>query len=92
MFKAFALRSEEVEREEEELRASVRELDESQKKIFYNFFSKKVKDPDTYATLNAFVFNGLHHFYLKKYIRDSINLFLFFYALTELFSLSHDGQ
>ena len=62
MFKAFALRSEEVEREEEELRASVRELDESQKKIFYYFFSKKVKDPDTYATLNAFVFNGLHHF------------------------------
>ena len=81
MFEAFVLKSEIVEEQEEKLRASVRELNESERKFFFKSFSKQVKDPDTYATLNFFVITGLHHFYLRKYIRGSINLSLFLFAI-----------
>ena len=84
MFEAFVLRSETVEEQEEKLRASVRELNEVERKLFFKLFSKQVKDPDTYATLNFFVIAGLHHFYLKRYIRGSINLTLFFIAIAWL--------
>ena len=81
MFEAFVLKSEIVEEQQEKLRASVRELNESERKFFFKSFSKQVKDPDTYATLNFFVIAGLHHFYLRKYIRGLINLSLFLFAI-----------
>ena len=85
MFEAFVLKSEIVEEQEEKLRASVRELNESERKFFFKSFSKQVKDPDTYAVLNFFIITGLHHFYLRKYIRGSINLSLFLFAIAEIF-------
>ena len=74
MFEAFTLKTEEVRYEEEELRINVRELQENQRKIFYDRYTKKIRDPDTYAVLNWFCIAGLHHFYLGKYIRGLINL------------------
>ena len=91
MFEAFVLKSEIVEEQEEKLRASVRELNESERKFFFKSFSKQVKDPDTYAVLNFFIITGLHHFYLKKYIRGSINLSFFLLAIVKLFSFQEDG-
>ena len=85
MFEAFVLKSEIVEEQEEKLRASVRELNESERKFFFKSFSKQVKDPDTYAVLSFFIITGLHHFYLRKYIRGSINLSLFLFAIAEIF-------
>jgi len=48
------LKQEEVEREEERLRALARELSDEDRKAFFEAFSKRVKDPDTYAVLNWF--------------------------------------
>lgn len=58
---------EQLEKNEELLRSQVKSLPESQKKEFYERQSKKLKDPDTYATLNWFFLGGLHHCYLGKY-------------------------
>ncbi|ANN26433.1 membrane protein [Vibrio vulnificus] len=59
--------TEQLEENEELLRKQVNLLPEVQKKEFYNRQSKKLKDPDTYATLNWFFLGGFHHCYLGKY-------------------------
>ncbi|HDY7731653.1 TPA: hypothetical protein RQJ95_004601 [Vibrio vulnificus] len=59
--------TEQLEENEELLRKQVNLLPEVQKKEFYNHQSKKLKDPDTYATLNWFFLGGFHHCYLGKY-------------------------
>ena len=91
VFEPFILKSGKVKENGEKLRASVRALNESERKVFFQYFSEHVKDPDTYATLNFFVIAGLHHFYLKKYIRGSINLSFFLLAIVTLFTIE-DGQ
>lgn len=58
---------EQLEHNEELLRTQVKSLPEAQKKEFYEQQSKKLKDPDTYATLNWFFLGGFHHCYLGKY-------------------------
>ncbi|TKF79831.1 hypothetical protein FCV62_07415 [Vibrio kanaloae] len=58
---------EQLEHNEELLRKQVKSLPEDQKKEFYEQQSKKLKDPDTYATLNWFFLGGFHHCYLGKY-------------------------
>ncbi|GAJ78978.1 membrane protein [Vibrio sp. JCM 18905] len=58
---------EQLEYNEELLRKQVKLLPEAQKKEFYEQQSKKLKDPDTYATLNWFFLGGFHHCYLGKY-------------------------
>ncbi|NNN70603.1 hypothetical protein [Vibrio sp. 3-2(1)] len=58
---------EQLEHKEELLRKQVKSLPEAQKKEFYEQQSKKLKDPDTYATLNWFFIGGFHHCYLGKY-------------------------
>jgi len=63
------LKQEEVEREEERLRALARELSDEDRKAFFEAFSKRVKDPDTYAVLNWFFPVGIHHFYLRRWAR-----------------------
>ena len=74
MFEAFKLRTELVESQEEELRTSAKGLDETYRKLFFDSVSKKLKDPDTYAVLNWFFITGIHHYYLGKYLRGSVNL------------------
>ena len=76
MFEAFTLRSQTVEEQEENLRNTAGELEETERKFFFKRFSEEYKDPDTYAVLNFFFIGGLHHFYLKKYVRGFFNLSL----------------
>ena len=76
MFEAFTLRSQTVEEQEENLRTTAGELEETERKFFFKRFSEEYKDPDTYAVLNFFFIGGLHHFYLKKYVRGFFNLSL----------------
>jgi hypothetical protein len=91
MFEAFSLDSKNVREIAEEVRASAQALNESDRKNFFKKLNEQIKDPDTYATLNFFVIAGLHHFYLKKYIRGSINLSLSFLALVTFFTIE-DGR
>ncbi|WP_298445247.1 TM2 domain-containing protein [uncultured Ferrimonas sp.] len=58
---------EELEQQEEQLRAQVNALSSEQKKAFYQQQGKALKDPDTYAALNWLFLGGVHHFYLGKY-------------------------
>ena len=76
MFDAIRLSSRKVEQTEEELRVLVRQLREPQRKAFYQTLARELKDPDTYAVLNFFFVAGLHHIYLKKYVRGCFNLFI----------------
>ncbi|EPA0548931.1 TPA: hypothetical protein ACPJ0K_004754 [Vibrio alginolyticus] len=67
---------EQLEKNEELLRTQVSSLPESQKRAFYELQSKKLKDPDTYATLNWFFLGGFHHCYLGKYALFALELIL----------------
>lgn len=68
---------EEVDKEEELLRARVNKLNDADRKSFFSKVKKSIKDPDTYATLNWFFVTGLHHFYLGKWLRGTFNLLVF---------------
>ena len=70
-----------VKSEGDRLRQSVRELTDVQRAKFYQLFKQQMKDPDNYAVLNYLLITGLHHFYLRKWLRGFINLGLFFIAL-----------
>lgn len=67
---------EQLEKNEEQLRKQVNALPETQKKAFYKLQSERLKDPDTYATLNFFFLGGFHHCYLGKYTLFAIELTL----------------
>lgn len=60
--------------EEESLRNQISALTIEQRREIYAYLEDNIKDPDTYATLNYFFICGLHHFYLKKWLRGAINL------------------
>lgn len=77
--------SESMEDREEELRQRVKELGPEERKKYYTLLEKEVRDPDTYAVLNYFFIAGLHHFYLRKWLRGLINLGLMIYGITILF-------
>lgn len=94
LLKNLFLNNEQIEREEEDIRMILRNLSESDRKIFFDTFNQTCKDPDTYAALN-FVFLGIHHFYLKKtftfimiFILEITSLVSFFsgYFLIGIFS------
>lgn len=72
--------------EEEKIRLQVRELPEQKRLQFYTLLEKNVKDPDSYAVLNYLFITGLHHFYLGKWLRGSMNLMLFLLALYLIFN------
>lgn len=73
-------------REEEEIRQQVRQLSDPLRAEFHRQFKRRYRDPDTYATLNYLLLAGLHHFYLGRWIRGSINLSLFLIGILLLFS------
>lgn len=74
-------------REDEELiRRLVRELPDEQRLQFFKKTELRLKDPDTYATLNYLFIAGLHHFYLRKWVRGSINLSIFLFGMMLLFT------
>lgn len=67
---------EQLEKNEDLLRSQVNSLPDDQKKEFYKRQSKRLKDPDTYATLNWFFLGGFHHCYLGKYSLFALELSL----------------
>ncbi|MCG9752165.1 hypothetical protein L1D54_16965 [Vibrio brasiliensis] len=67
---------EQLEKNEDLLRSQVNSLPDDQKKEFYKRQSKRLKDPDTYATLNWFFLGGFHHCYLGKYSLFALELTL----------------
>ncbi|MDP3282573.1 MAG: TM2 domain-containing protein, partial [Nitrosomonas sp.] len=54
--------------------------------LFFQQAEKELKDPDTYAALNALFVAGLHHFYLGQWVRGAINLFIFVAGMVFLFA------
>ncbi|MDA0117523.1 hypothetical protein [Vibrio sp. T11.5] len=76
---------EQLEKNEELLRKQVNSLPENQKKEFFERQSKKLKDPDTYATLNWFFLGGFHHCYLGKYALFALELILLTVSVIGLF-------
>lgn len=78
--------NEAIQQEEERIRRLVRELPDEKRALFFKQAEKHLKDPDTYATLNFLFIAGLHHFYLGKWIRGSINLFIFLMGVVLLFT------
>ncbi|MCZ6657072.1 MAG: TM2 domain-containing protein [Gammaproteobacteria bacterium] len=81
MLEAVQLRREDVDRHKEELRGRINALEASQRKVFYERFKRELKDPDTYAVLNYFFLAGLHHMYLGKFLRGSLNFFILMFGL-----------
>lgn len=66
-----------VEEQQEQLRRQLRELPDEQRHTYYKLSEKKLKDPDTYATLNYIFIAGLHHFYLGDWLMGIINISIF---------------
>ncbi|RKF15895.1 TM2 domain-containing protein [Alginatibacterium sediminis] len=71
------LNRQQVEQHSEQLRQTIRQLDDAKRKVFYTHLRQQVRDPDTYASCNFLFIAGLHHFYLKRYARGSFNLAVF---------------
>ncbi len=80
------LDKEAVSLEEERIRQQVRTLPEEKRLQFYTRLEKEVKDPDSYAVLNYLFISGLHHFYMGKWLRGSINLAVFAVAVYLMFN------
>lgn len=71
------LNRDEVEAEEEQLRAEARKLPDDARAAFFREVTRQLRDPDTYAVLNWFFLAGLHHFYLGRWGRGLFDLGLF---------------
>ena len=84
------LNQEQIERQEEEIRRQINALSDAGKRDFYASVKKRVKDPDTYATLNWFFIAGLHHFYLGKWLNGCIDLAAFVIGIV-LIVAKHPG-
>ncbi len=80
------LSNDEVLEEEERLRKLIRELPDDKRFQFHQSAEKQLKDPDTYATLNYIFIAGLHHFYLRKWMRGLFNIAVFLGGAIMLFS------
>ncbi|MBX3628581.1 MAG: TM2 domain-containing protein [Nitrosomonas sp.] len=76
----------EVTEEEERIRKLVRQLPDDKRFVFFQEAEKRLKDPDTYATLNYLFIAGLHHFYLGNWLRGVTNLAIFLIGIVMLFT------
>lgn len=77
----------ELNLEETDLRARIRNLNETQKARYLALEQPLLKDPDTYLRLNWLFLTGAHHFYLQRWFRGLLNLTLSLSGLTFLFIL-----
>ena len=66
-----------LKEQEEQLRRQIRELPDDARATYFKQVEKRVKDPDTYATLNYIFIAGLHHFYLGKWGLGLMNILVF---------------
>ena len=80
------LSKETVQEKEESIRKLVRELSDEKRLIFFKESEKKLKDPDTYATLNYIFIAGLHHFYLGQWLFGLINICVFWAGAVMIFT------
>lgn len=74
-----------VEEQQDQIRRQIREMSDEQRRTFYTLSEKKIKDPDTYATLNYIFIAGLHHFYLGKWLLGLINITVFWGGVACIF-------
>lgn len=74
MLEAFTLKQRQVREDDERLRETIRGLSDAERSDFYRSYNESIRDPDTYAVLNWFFLAGLHHFYLGRFFRGSLNL------------------
>lgn len=74
-----------VEEQQDQIRRQIREMSDEQRRTFYTLSEKKIKDPDTYATLNYIFIAGLHHFYLGKWSLGLMNIAIFWGGVAALF-------
>lgn len=70
------LSQEDLEKQEDALRARVTALEPELRQRYYALEKKRLRDPDTYAVLNYFILGGLHHFYLGRYLWGTVNFAL----------------
>jgi len=75
-----------VEQREERIRQQISELPDEDRSRLYKEAEKKLKDPDTYATLNYFFIAGLHYFYLGKWRAGLLAIALFWTGIVLLFT------
>ncbi|MRH78039.1 TM2 domain-containing protein [Spiribacter sp. C176] len=75
-----------VEQREERIRQQISELPDEDRSRLYKEAEKKLKDPDTYATLNYFFIAGLHYFYLGKWGAGLLAIALFWTGIYLLFT------
>ena len=80
------LNADAVRDEEDAIRDALAELGPEQRKAYYRLSENRIKDPDTYATVNYFLVCGLHHFYLGRWLRGAINLIAFVVGAVFLFT------
>ncbi|MDJ0908632.1 MAG: TM2 domain-containing protein [Woeseiaceae bacterium] len=85
MFEGLNLRKEDVADREEAIRQRVGTLEPSLRKTYYKRVGKEIRDPDTYAVLNYFFLAGLHHMYLGKWLRGSVNLVVLIAGIVLMF-------
>tara|TARA_B100001250_G_scaffold189231_1_gene162537 strand:- start:104 stop:505 length:402 start_codon:yes stop_codon:yes gene_type:complete len=74
MFEGLNLKKDLVEYQSQNLKEKVRKLSEDERRHYFNLLEPVLKDHDTYAVLNYLLLPGLHHFYLGKFFRGSLNL------------------
>ena len=74
MFEGLNLKKDLVEYQSQNLKEKVRKLSEEERRHYFNLLEPVLKDHDTYAVLNYLLLPGLHHFYLGKFFRGSLNL------------------
>ena len=75
-----------VEQREERIRQQISALPDQDRSRLYKEAEKKLKDPDTYATLNYFFIAGLHYFYLGKWGAGILAIALFWTGIALLFT------
>ncbi|WP_417761574.1 TM2 domain-containing protein [Shewanella sp.] len=80
---------EQLEAKEDALRQQVNALPEPQRKQYYAEQSKRLKDPDTYATLNWLFLGGIHHCYLGKYALFAVEFLLLVISLVLIIAGYH---
>ena len=60
--------------EEERQRDAVAALPPEQRKAYHAEFGRRLRDPDTYAALNWSLMFGIHHLYLRRWLRFVVDL------------------
>ena len=81
-----------VETEEEAIRAEVSRLPDTDRQAFYEQFNQRLKDPDTYAALAWSLPVGLHHFYLGNSLRALMDIGIFLSCIAMILSGIFNGR